>query len=195
MRIRRILVPTDFSDCSDHALHCAANLARNLGARVTVMHVLEPIIAGDIYGVAEISGLNAELKRSATRRIARNVARLQKRGISSRGLIGSGRAATAILDHAGKSADLIVYGNARPYRLFTSIHGKRGGKGRARRAMPRPHYSRIPHAKGHESNRSPQKTTLRDGLLGEALLFQRILVLLALELRANECGLRKRRAS
>lgn len=52
--------------------------------------------------------LSGELKRSATRRIARNVARLQKRGIRSRGLIGSGRAATAILDHAGKSADLIV---------------------------------------------------------------------------------------
>lgn len=110
MRMRRILVPTDFSDCSDHALHYAANLARDLGARVIVLHVLEPIIAGDIYGFAEISGLNAELKRSATRRIARNVARLQKRGIRSRGLIGSGRAAPAILDHAGKSADLIVMG-------------------------------------------------------------------------------------
>ena len=108
--MRRILVPTDFSNCSEHALHYAANLARKLGARVVLLHVIEPIIAGDIYGFAEISDLNAELKRSATRRIARNVARLEKRGIRSRGLIDSGPAAPAILEHAGKSADLIVLG-------------------------------------------------------------------------------------
>jgi nucleotide-binding universal stress UspA family protein len=110
MRIRRILVPTDFSDCSEHAIKYAADLALELGARIVVLHVVEPIITGDIYGFGEIAGLEAELRRSATLRVQRTVAQLERRGIRSRGFVESGAAASTILDHGGKSADLIVMG-------------------------------------------------------------------------------------
>ncbi len=39
---RSILVPTDFSKASELALHAAAQLARQNGARVTLVHVHDP---------------------------------------------------------------------------------------------------------------------------------------------------------
>ena len=41
--IKRILCPTDFSECSRHALDHAAALAQWYGARITVLHVNELI--------------------------------------------------------------------------------------------------------------------------------------------------------
>ncbi len=46
-----ILVPTDFSEVSLRAVDVAAGLARATGARITLLHVLDPWIAtGDAYG-------------------------------------------------------------------------------------------------------------------------------------------------
>lgn len=39
--IKRILCATDFSECSDHACTHAANLAKEHGARLTMLHVIE----------------------------------------------------------------------------------------------------------------------------------------------------------
>jgi len=111
MRIRRILVPIDFSAGSDYALKYAAVLAREFGARIIVFHALEPLILGDIYGSPEIAGLNEELMRSASRRVTLLVARLRKRGLRSQGVIERGPAAHAILEQAAKSADLILMGS------------------------------------------------------------------------------------
>jgi nucleotide-binding universal stress UspA family protein len=41
MRIRRILCPVDFSQPSQAALHCAADLARQFGAQLTILHVYQ----------------------------------------------------------------------------------------------------------------------------------------------------------
>ena len=38
---RKILVPTDFSSCSDSALELAANLARDMGAALVALHVID----------------------------------------------------------------------------------------------------------------------------------------------------------
>lgn len=49
--IRHILHPTDFSEMSAHAWSVAASLARDYGARLTVVHVIPPppvMIAGEM---------------------------------------------------------------------------------------------------------------------------------------------------
>src|SRR5687767_9786563 len=43
--MKRILVPTDFSDCSRHAMNFAANLARKAEGEIYLLHVFE---SGDI---------------------------------------------------------------------------------------------------------------------------------------------------
>lgn len=45
--IRSILVPTDFSRFSEKALDYAAAFARQCGARITLVHVIEPIATPD----------------------------------------------------------------------------------------------------------------------------------------------------
>ena len=48
--IREILVPTDFSEHSNYALRYALALAGQIGARITLLHVLEsPVIAPDEF--------------------------------------------------------------------------------------------------------------------------------------------------
>jgi nucleotide-binding universal stress UspA family protein len=42
--IKTILHPTDFSECSDYAFQVAAALARDYGARLIVMHAVQPPI-------------------------------------------------------------------------------------------------------------------------------------------------------
>lgn len=41
MSIKTILVPYDFSDCANDALHVASSIARRTGARIDVVHVYE----------------------------------------------------------------------------------------------------------------------------------------------------------
>jgi nucleotide-binding universal stress UspA family protein len=43
LRIQRILVPTDFSAHSEHALDYAFTLAKQLGARILLMHVIDSL--------------------------------------------------------------------------------------------------------------------------------------------------------
>ena len=46
-RFGRILVPTDFSDPSRKALRCAVRLAEKFGSRVSLIHVIEPVMSPD----------------------------------------------------------------------------------------------------------------------------------------------------
>lgn len=58
LAIRRILLPTDFSDASELAKETAASLARHFGARLTVLHVVPPVT-------------DPELRRAALRATAK----------------------------------------------------------------------------------------------------------------------------
>lgn len=57
MQAKKIVFPTDFSTSSDAALEHAAGLARDMGARLLIVHVEEPPLAyggGEMYyGVPE----------------------------------------------------------------------------------------------------------------------------------------------
>jgi len=52
MAFSHVLVPTDFSDPANHALHCALEEARLHGARVTLLHVLPPSAETEVYYVS-----------------------------------------------------------------------------------------------------------------------------------------------
>ena len=51
LAIRTILHPTDFSERSEFAFRLACSLARDYGARLTVLHVTEPAMAVTCDGV------------------------------------------------------------------------------------------------------------------------------------------------
>ena len=113
--ITRILVPTDFSACSDTAIHYAADLAAHFRASLDVIHVVEdPFLSGAWSAEAFIAGadnLLEEVTESARIRLASVAASLAARGVAVEIAVVTGPPAAAIVDHAGDGRfDLIVMG-------------------------------------------------------------------------------------
>jgi nucleotide-binding universal stress UspA family protein len=114
--LRRILVPIDFSDTSQHALEFALGVAEPFGARVTVMHAYDVLA----YGFPEAPSIptdQLQIESAAQRALGGVVARASRPGVKIDSLVRRGSAWTEI-DEAAKEtgADLIVMGT----------HGRRG---------------------------------------------------------------------
>src|SRR5688500_7346597 len=70
-RIKQILVPIDFSDCSSKALQYALPLAKQHGAKVTLLYVVTtPAFAGGEYGVIDYTPIEADMRASGERKLA-----------------------------------------------------------------------------------------------------------------------------
>ena len=62
-RIRKILVPIDFSEPSQQALRYACPFAEQFGASLTLLHVMEPVVYPVEFGYAPLAPLEAEESR------------------------------------------------------------------------------------------------------------------------------------
>lgn len=71
IKIRQILVPTDFSENACKALRYAFAFAKQFGSRLTVLHVVEPVTypVGTDYFVAEVQNLGATLQAESQKRL------------------------------------------------------------------------------------------------------------------------------
>jgi nucleotide-binding universal stress UspA family protein len=85
MRIRRILVPTDFSDASLAAWRYAQDLARTFKARIHVLHVIAPPYLYEVWTAdrmpRSVSEFLAHAKPAAGKQLSRMV---QKTGALAR---------------------------------------------------------------------------------------------------------------
>jgi nucleotide-binding universal stress UspA family protein len=60
LAIKTVLHPTDFSGLSDHAFRLACSFARDHGARLIILHVIEPPMAVSAEGVLLASHIDWE---------------------------------------------------------------------------------------------------------------------------------------
>ena len=111
--LKQILVPIDFSNCSLRALDLASTIAQPFGARLTLLHVVEPAAYQETYlGVtAPLEETNQKLVEAGRERLTA----LGRKRVGSRlrmdMLVRIGRAHSEIPDTASAlSADLIVMG-------------------------------------------------------------------------------------
>lgn len=106
--LRSILVPHDFSESSSAALAHAAAWARALEAKVTLLHVVEPVVYPEFYAVDAIS--HANLERTAERaKTALDEVAGEMEGVEVETLVDRGRAAERIVDNADPDRfDLVV---------------------------------------------------------------------------------------
>jgi nucleotide-binding universal stress UspA family protein len=121
MIIRTILLPTDFSQCAESALPYAAGLARQMGARLLCLHVVEAVMPPVGYAaVAEpmpAVDISGQLEESATRELPKLGAREECAGLDVEELLAHGDAAGEIVRVAReRNVDLIVI----------SSHGRTG---------------------------------------------------------------------
>jgi nucleotide-binding universal stress UspA family protein len=112
MKLRRILVPVDFSTHSVRALDYAAELGKPFKAELTVLYVIEPIYytVPDFAGAgAALAGVLEEQRTGGREQLLRLERRYAKRRITLRGLLQTGAPHQAICDTARRlKVDLIV---------------------------------------------------------------------------------------
>jgi universal stress protein A len=113
MRIRRILIPVDFSSTSLAALDYAAAFGKPFKAELVALHVVEPIYYAAPDFTGSLPGATAELldeqRRAARTQLLRLERRYAKRRIALRALLQTGAPHQAIADTAQQAkCDLIV---------------------------------------------------------------------------------------
>ena len=112
---QRILMPTDGSGCARNAMRKGLDLAKQLGAEVTFIHVLEnPLVAG--YAAPETLPYSAQLyqdlKQAGREILDEALAEAEEVGVKAEAeLIENRRPADAIHD-AEENHDLVVAGDA-----------------------------------------------------------------------------------
>jgi nucleotide-binding universal stress UspA family protein len=121
MKIRSILLPTDFSECAGYALSYATSLARDAGAKIICVHVVEPVVPAVGYtGMSEplpLAGISEQLEESAERELPKIAGCEECSGIEVEETIVHGEAASEIVRVAReRGVDLIVI----------SSHGRTG---------------------------------------------------------------------
>jgi nucleotide-binding universal stress UspA family protein len=111
--IAKLLVGTDFSPVSEHALRYAIDLAAQLGASIDVLHAFSlPSFSLPIEG-ALISTPEAAARHSiqAQEKLDQQLARHAQSGVALRGHVRTGAAPEELVSLAAEiSADLIVVG-------------------------------------------------------------------------------------
>ena len=118
LAIRKILVPTDFTDTSDKALDFAIELAQKFNASIMVMHAYEiPVIGfpdGSLVATAEIASRIQDAGRTG---LDAAVSARSSRGVPLETVLREGNPAEEIRAVAEEmQADVIVSGT----------HGRRG---------------------------------------------------------------------
>jgi len=117
----RILVPVDGSDTSNCGLEEASRLAKEQGAKLKCLHVIdEHFLAHDYLGFAYMPDLFETLRKNGETILEEAGAKAVKAGVSAESVLregGGSHVSETILDEAKTwGADLIVMGT----------HGRRG---------------------------------------------------------------------
>ena len=112
-RVRKILHPTDFSSGASQAEIEAVRLARALGAKLLLLHVVPEayLYARGRVKITDLLQLQAIRLAAGRRALADRVSRLRSRGVRVKGLVLSGSPAAQIVAVARRaSCDMIVMG-------------------------------------------------------------------------------------
>ena len=119
-RIKKILVPIDFSECSKKALKYAVPLAKQHDAAITLLYVIPNVpYANGEYGAIDYASVEDELSVTGKNQLARFAAAELQNGVRAETLVRIGSAAIEIISAAKSlAADLIV----------VSTHGRTGLK-------------------------------------------------------------------
>ena len=112
--LKRILVPTDFSDSSAPALRAAVRLAQSFHASIEVFHVdIDPsLVLPPPIGVVSMAALFERMFEGAAEKLDHIVDEVRKSGVVCTGASEYGRSHAAIVEQARRTrAGLIVMGS------------------------------------------------------------------------------------
>ena len=111
--MKKILIPTDFSDCARRAEETAMVLGRELGAELILLHISveTPLYNEGMRGLVEPRKVYQAQREWAETTLAARAAEIRGAGLSAHGIVRSGVAVDEILNLAMEErCDLIVMG-------------------------------------------------------------------------------------
>jgi nucleotide-binding universal stress UspA family protein len=109
---RRIVAPTDFSDCAQEAWSLAQRTAQKLGSEMVLLHVfVEPPVYGDPYLGAAAWSVLVDAEQWVANELGRWADEARKRGITVRTVVRRGSPSAEIVEVASEEhADLVIIG-------------------------------------------------------------------------------------
>ena len=115
VRIRHILVPTDFSTTSDAALEYAREVAGRFGATLHLLHVLQdPFVKGPLVSEAYLTdtpGVRTTILDEAKARLTHRLGPPDNKAFAAHAEVVFGHGAETIVEYAAdRDVDLIVMG-------------------------------------------------------------------------------------
>ena len=112
MTAEHFLVPVDFSEYSDYALDYALSLAPQLQARLTLLHILQPLIVGGAdMGMGLPYTYVQQLEEETNQSMQKCLDRVNAAGLKGEGMVVHGVPWQEIIDMAkNRHNDLIIMG-------------------------------------------------------------------------------------
>ncbi len=120
---QRILVPVDGSETSRTALQEAIKLARSLGARLKLVHVIENARVFDAEGMVDYSALREIATKSGEQVLARAREMAKQAGLD---------AETALLESGGDRNENVIVAEAKQWLAELIVIGTHGRSGVSR---------------------------------------------------------------
>lgn len=124
--IKKILVPTDFSDSAHHALRYALTFAVELKAEILLLHVVETLAVGyasDLFPVP-MAEVFQEMSGYARAEVAKLAEEVRAKGAAARELVVQGKPSAEIVRVAQEEAvDLLVLGTHGKGMLDQALFG------------------------------------------------------------------------
>jgi nucleotide-binding universal stress UspA family protein len=111
MRIKRILVPIDFSEYSKNAFRYAIEFARSFEAELILVYVVEPVVypSDFSFGQVALPSMENEMFSLGRQQLDQLIAREIGEGISARSIVRSGKPFVEIIHTAREEeADLVI---------------------------------------------------------------------------------------
>ena len=126
INLKRILVPTDFSESARHAFTYGCSFAREYKAELLLLHVVENLTVGyasDLFPVP-MAEVFDEISGYARAELAKLGAQAKEKGVGARELVVQGKPSAEIVRVAREeTADMIVLGTHGKGMLDKALFG------------------------------------------------------------------------
>ncbi len=126
IKLKKVLVPTDFSDSAKHAFTYGVSFAQEYHAELVLLHVVENLTVGyasDLFPVP-MAEVFQEISGYAKTELAKLAAEARQKGVAVSELVAQGKPSAEIIRHAAENdVDMIVLGTHGKGMLDQALFG------------------------------------------------------------------------
>lgn len=126
IKLKKVLLPTDFSESARHAFGYAVSFAHEYRAELTLLHVVENLTVGyasDLFPVP-MAEVFQEISGYARTELAKLAEEAKQRGIKVSEIVVQGKPSAEIVRHAAENeVDIIVLGTHGKGMLDQALFG------------------------------------------------------------------------